>query len=357
MRVDAGARGKWWSAAARRLRRGAVLLMLAVQTAAAQADSPRTFAFLDDLAPGAAVVSRGRFQILHYPDEARLAQSFLVAAWRGDDFAGLPVLRDTVRIALAPDEATFNSWVGEGAPEWGAAFAFPRERLIVMRGRDESANRDPLRTLRHEIAHLALAEAIGPVPRWFDEGYASYVAGEWDRSQVIETSVGLVWRGVPTLAGLDSGFFAGAATADRTYALAHRAVAELVSLDPERPLVLLFRHWKETGSFGRALRAAHGLTEADFERRFKSSVRAQYGLLALGADLSLIAVVLVVLLGPLWWRKRRELRERLDRMRGAEAAQEARERASALAALLGEGSAGGGASAPAETGRPQGGTD
>lgn len=334
-----------------------MLLLLALHTAAAQADSPRTFAFLDDLAPGATIVSRGRFQILHYPDEARLAQSFLVAAWRGDDFTGLPVLRDTVRIALAPDEKTFLAWVGDGAPEWGAAFAFPRERLIVMRGRDESANRDPLRTLRHEIAHLALAEAIGPVPRWFDEGYASYVAGEWDRAQVIETSVGLVWRGVPTLAGLDSGFFAGAATADRTYALAHRAVAELVSLDPDRPLELLFRHWRQTGTFGRALRSAHGITEEDFEQRFKSSVRSQYGLLAVGADLSLIAVVLVVLLGPLWWRKRRELKERLDRMRAVEAAQEARERASALAALLGERASGTGASGPAESGRTQAGAD
>jgi hypothetical protein len=334
-------------------------LLLAGRPALGQSppESPRTFAFLDSLPPGAAVVTRGRFQILHYPDEARLAQSFLVAAWRGDDFAGLPVLRDTVRIALAPDEETFRDWVGDGVPDWGAAFAFPRERLIVMRGRDESANRDPLRTLRHEIAHLALAEAIGPVPRWFDEGYASYVAGEWDRSQVIETSVGLVWRGVPTLAGLDSGFYAGAATADRTYALAHRAVAELVSLDPERPLELLFRHWKTTGSFGRALRAAHGITELDFEQRFKSSVRAQYGLLAIGADLSLLAVVLVVLLGPLWWRKRRELRERLDRMRAAEAAQEARERASALAALLGEGADGPRANGPAASGRPQVGAD
>jgi len=348
------------------VRRGAVLArllvllaaqMIAAHTVAAQADSPRTFGFLDGLAPGATVLTRGRFQILYYPDEARLAQSFAVAAWRGDAFEGLPVLRDTVRIALAPNEAAFRAWVGDGAPEWGAAFAFPRERLIVMRGRDESAHTDPLRTLRHEIAHLALAEALGGVPRWFDEGYASYVAGEWDRTTAIETSIGLVWRGIPTLAGLDSGFSAGAATADRTYALAHRAVAELVSLDPDRPLQLLFRHWKETGSFGRALRAAHGLTEADFEARFRSHVRSQYGVLALGADLSLLAVVLVVLLGPLWWRKRRELRERLDRMRAAEAAQEARERASALAALLGEGAGDRSASGPAASARPQVGAD
>ncbi len=306
----------------------------------------QTFGPLVDLPPGGRVLTEGRFQVLHYPDETRLAESMLRAAVANDSFVGLPRLRDTVRIALAPDAARFAAWVGGGAPEWGAAFAFPDERLVVMQGRDAPGAGDPLQTLRHELAHIALAEALGRVPRWFDEGYASYVAREWSREEVLTTSVGLVWRGVPTLAGLDSGFHAGADAASRTYALSHRAVAELASLDPERPLELLFANWRETGRFSTALRQAHGMSESDFERRFKRSVRRQYGVLAIGADLSLIAVVLVLLLGPLWWRKRRELQERLRRMRAAEAAQDARERESALAALLGEGRSGPNAAPP-----------
>ena len=45
---------------------------------------------------------------------------------------------------------------------------------------------------------------------------------------------------------------------------------------------------------------------------------------------------LVVLLGPMWWRRRKRQRLRLEAMRAADAAQEERERESALAALLGE---------------------
>jgi hypothetical protein len=54
----------------------------------------------------------------------------------------------------------------------------------------------------------------------------------------------------------------------------------------------------------------------------------------------LLSVVIGVLVGPFWWRRRREAQARLARMRAFEARQDAAERASALARLLGEGDAG-----------------
>ena len=47
--------------------------------------------------------------------------------------------------------------------------------------------------------------------------------------------------------------------------------------------------------------------------------------------------VVAMLFGPVWWRRRRRSRMALERLRALEAAQDARERASALAVLLGEG--------------------
>ena len=292
----------------------------------------------EPLPPGAEVLREGRFSVVHFPDEARLARTLLTEALARDSFPGLPKPSAEVTLLLAPDEATFRAWVGAGAPEWGAAIAFPRLQRIVMYGRDASAaDGDPRVTLRHELAHLVLFEALGPgVPRWFDEGYASYTAGEWGREEVFATSIGLVWRGLPTLAGLDSGFYGGAERAQRAYALAHRAVAELAGLDPSRGLSLLFGHWSREGSFERALRRAHGMSSLDFERHWKGRIRRQYGALALAADLTLLTLFLLVLLGPMWWQRRKRLRLRLERMREADRAQEARERASALAALLGE---------------------
>jgi hypothetical protein len=51
---------------------------------------------------------------------------------------------------------------------------------------------------------------------------------------------------------------------------------------------------------------------------------------------SLGAVLVVLMVGPLWIIRRRRDRRRLEAMRTADAAQAERERASALAALLGE---------------------
>jgi hypothetical protein len=282
----------------------------------------------------------GRFEVRADPASERLARALLDDAGMRDTFPGLPRMRDTVRIVLARDAEEFRQLAGSGAPDWGGAFAFPEERLILMQGANARGDAgDPRVTLRHELAHLALAEAPGGrVPRWFDEGYASFAAGEWGRDEVLATSFGLVWRGIPSLRGLDSLFYAGPDRANRAYALSHRAVAELSAMGREHGLDLLFEYWAAEGSFERALRRAYGMTSADFERSWRSKVRRQYGALALAADLSVLSVFLVFLLGPLWWNRRRRLKERLARMREADAQQEARERESALAALLGEGS-------------------
>ncbi len=315
----------------RALERCIAALVLAVMMASslgAQSEVP----------PGLRTLVAGRFTVAYAESEARLARSLLTEAMRADSFPGLPRPHAAVTLLLAPDDESFRRWVGPGAPEWGAAIAFPALQRIIMFGRDAAAESgDPRITLRHEMAHLALFEVLGPgTPRWFDEGYASYAAGEWGRDEVIATSLGLVWRGIPSLAGLDSGFYAGAERAQRSYALAHRAVAELAGLSPERGLGLLFEQWKAEGTFERALRRAHGMSSVDFEKHWRARVRRQYGALALAADLSVLSIFLTVLLGPMWWQRRQRIRRKLDRMREADAALELRERESALAALLGE---------------------
>lgn len=279
-----------------------------------------------------------RFTVLHCQRDERLARSFLEAAQRNDSFPGLPRPIAAVLILVAPDAETFRAWVGRSAPEWGAAIAIPSQQRIVMQGSYGGAkDGDPMVTLRHELAHLALHEFLGPSPpRWFDEGYASFAAGEWGRDDVLATSFGLVWRGIPTLAGLDSGFYEGAQRAQRSYALAHRAVAELAAMDSERGLSLLFGHWQREGTFERALRRAHGMSSADFEQYWKRRVRRQFGVLALAADLTVLTLVLTLLLGPMWWQRRQKLRQRLEQMREDDRRRDAAERESALAALLGE---------------------
>jgi len=277
-----------------------------------------------------------RFTFVAFPRDLQLARSLMAASVAHDTFPGLPRTTARVVVAIAPDERRFREWSGPAAPEWGAAVADPVARRIVMQGsRASSAAGDPMVTLRHELAHLALHDALGALPpRWFDEGYASFAAGEWGRDELLATNLALVLRGMPPLDGLDALFEGGESRAQQGYALAHRAVAELAALDPERGLTLFFGYWRSTRSLDQAIRRAYGMTETDFETRWKAATRRRYGALAFFADVTLASLLVLVVIGPLWMIRRQRDRRRLAVLVAADRAQEARERESALEALL-----------------------
>jgi len=279
---------------------------------------------------------QGRFTVGAAPHDAVLARSLLSSAAARDSFPWLRRPTARVLILIAPDRRRFAELIGPHAPEYGAAIAIPSEQRIVMQGsRAGSDAGDPLVVLRHELAHLALHEAMGDIPpRWFDEGYASFAAGEWGREEVITTNVALAWKGVPSLAALDSAFYGGAVRASGAYALAHRAVVELAALDRERGLTLFFRYWRDSRDFDIAVRRAFTLTQAQFEERWRRLTRRRYGALAIFADFTIASVILLFLLVPLYMSRRKRNKERLAVMSAVEAETEAKERADAIDTLL-----------------------
>lgn len=271
-----------------------------------------------------------------FSGDSVLARSLLASAVARDSFPWLPRPHGRVLLAVAPDARRFRAWTGPGAPEWGAAIAFPEEGRIVMQGhRAGSDAGDPVRVFRHELAHLALHEALGDLPpRWFDEGYASVAAGEWGRGEVLTTSLALVAHGVPPLDSLDNGFEHGAASADAAYALAYRAVSELAAQDPARGLTLFFVYWRETRSMDAAVRKAFGMTLASFDRRFHDQTLKRYGSLAIVTNLTFGAGMIALLILPAYVVRRRRQRRRLAELRAADEAAERVERESVIAALL-----------------------
>ena len=279
----------------------------------------------------------GRFTIVYFPQDQRLARNLLEGAARADSFPWLPRPRQRVLIAVAPDARHFRKWAGPGAPEWGVALAFPDSRRVIIQGRGAGSEAgDPLETLRHELAHLALHERLGHrPPRWFQEGYASVAAREWRRDDVLATNVALALRGVPTFEQLEASFSGGSTAAQSAYALSYRAVAELASLDPERGLTLLFQYWENARNLDVAIRQSFGMTLAGFEKEFQKRVRRRYGVLALVADLSLVFLITSVALLPFFASRRARDRRRLREMLAADAAAERAERESVLAVMLG----------------------
>ena len=281
-------------------------------------------------------IDRGRFTFLFDSRDQKLATSLAESSIASDTFPGLPRPTQHVIIAIAPDRRRFREMVGASAPEWGSAIAFPEARRIVLQGQRAGSDAgDPLLVARHELAHLALHEFLGTLPqRWFDEGYASYAAHEWDREDVLMTNLALAVRGMPTLEQLEASFSGGATSAQSAYALAYRAVAEMAQLDQVHGLSLFFGYWKSTRSFERAVRQAFGITSTKFEEIWRSNTRKRYGALAVVSNVTLAALVMLFVLTPLYVIRRRRDRRRLETMKAADAAAEEAAKQRAIDELL-----------------------
>lgn len=280
----------------------------------------------------------GRVTVIYYPGDGRLAHSVARVVATSDSFPGLPRPTDHVLVAIAPDRTRFREWVGTSAPEWGAAMAFPESNRIVMQGSSAPSDAgDPIETLRHELAHLALHEALGDLPtRWFDEGYAGFAAHEWKREDAVAANFGLILHGMPTLDQLERQFEGGTTSAEEAYALAYRAVSDLNELGGRDGLAPLLANWKRTRSLERAVRATYGITLTEFEKRWRDRTRRRYGGLALTGSLAILGTILGLIVLPLYLARRRRDRLRYAAMVIADRAADAAAAANAIAEILGE---------------------
>lgn len=283
----------------------AALVLASFATGEARAQEPET------------LVS-GSVRVVHVARQRALAREVLAAALDSFPYPGLGrrAAPDSTTIVLAPSPAAFREATG-GFPEWAGGVAIPALRTIVLptypsrQVRQEEASV----LLRHEIAHLLLAQAVPePVPRWFTEGYAEVASGGWDVEGAWQLRVAFLVGGVPPLDSLALEWPAGAERARFAYLLSATAVDHLRRTRGERGMALLFRSWRETGSLDRAMRATFGITLGQFETEWARDVKRRYGWLLALSNLALIWFIATVLVLAAWIPRRRRNRRKLAAM-------------------------------------------
>lgn len=208
---------------------------------------------------------------------------------------------------------------GEAEP-WVAGFADPGRNLVALRaGEDGPGDLAALRrTFRHELAHLALSHATGDrAPRWLHEGYAQLVAGDWDWQEAWRLRVSL-FREDELLRSLSLDFPAREPDARAAYLLSYTAVHELLRTGGEGALASFFAALREGRDVDAALRKVYHLTEAQFEERWRKSVKGRYGWLYLLSRASLFWVFLTLALLALGWKRWRHQKERWEELRRAD---------------------------------------
>jgi hypothetical protein len=257
-------------------------------------------------------VQVGQVTAVAWPKQLDLAIQLAEHADQPADWPGLGrVAPGPLRLVVVPDARRLDSLTRGRAPRWGAAVALPSVRTIVVRA-DGS---DLRRTLRHELAHLALHDRVaGRVPLWFDEGYAGWAAGEWQRLGVLELNLAVARGALPGFRALDGSLRASETSADAAYALAYSAVSELARRNPSGSLSPLLERLAAGEGFDAAVLATTGLSVDRFEEAWQRSVRRRYGLatwLLAGGGWLLVAVAV---LGLVHFRRRadRPRREALD---------------------------------------------
>ena len=220
-------------------------------------------------------------------------------AWYGLD----PAEPGRIRLIVVRGEARLDSLMRGRGPAWGAGFAMPGARTIVIRA--DKGN--PRQTLRHELAHFALHDAIRVrVPLWFDEGYAAVAAGEWDRLDGLQLNLTVARGRIPNFYELDRALRAGESTAEAAYALAASAVAMIARRHPGHSLAPLLTRLKAGESFDSALLASTGSTVGRFEVEWQKDVRKRYGLLVWAMAGGIWLLIAFGVLLAAWLRRRRD---------------------------------------------------
>jgi hypothetical protein len=232
-------------------------------------------------------------RVIHAPRHAALAREVLAAAMRPMPLPGFGrgAVPDSTTILLAPTPADFSAATGGGAPEWAGGVAIPDYRIIVLPVYPIPNVRpvDAAATLRHEVAHLALHERLpGPIPRWFNEGYAEVASGSWDVESGWTLRLAFLLGRAPPLDSLALEWPRTAARARLAYLLSATMVDHLRRRSGERGFALLMDNWRREGSLDRSVRVTFGMTMGQLEDEWRKDVRKRYGWLSVAGNVGLI---------------------------------------------------------------------
>ncbi len=237
------------------------------------------------------------------------------------------VLHDVnVRVARSTREMRSLAPVGVPYPKYASGVAYPELNLVLLTLVPESPNErlalgEPF---RHELAHLALNQAVNgqPVPRWFNEGFAVFASGEssMPRLQTLWTAT-LAGTLVP-LERLERSFPEDAMTASIAYAEAADVVRYLARKQDHHRFSGLIERMGQGMDFDSALVGAYGLDRFGLEYEWREDVGRRYTFWPVIFSTTVVGAGIAVLFFWGYRRKKRSDRVTLERWKLEETQQD-----------------------------------
>ena len=186
-------------------------------------------------------------------------------------------LQKPISINFTGSDKQFRELTRGTLPEWSDAVAMPDNRIIVtpLPGRKHNLNR----ILAHEIVHIVINDAAGEifVPRWFHEGCAQNLSGEWG----IRGRLYLVWkvtRGeLLTFDDIQDVFSSRNADAALAYDQSMLAIRYFIDKNGRDVLPAVINDMKKGNDFALAFWKTSGLWPGEFEQDYLMYIRRTYG--------------------------------------------------------------------------------
>ncbi len=235
---------------------------------------------------------------------------------------GRPVLgRVEVRIVRDFDEMSRLAPVGSPPPAYASGVAYGPLKLVLVsmvgpRGGEPTKLEE---TLRHELVHIAVCDALGQgsVPRWFNEGLAVKLSGEFALDRVETLKAASLSDTLVPIAELDRKFHGNGQEVSLAYAQSADFVRFLSRRDDHDRFVRLLDRVAAGQPFEPAVSNAYGADLRRLEYQWKQDLARRMPLWSIVG--SLVSVLMVALFAAAWWKRRRSSKAVLARWEREEA--------------------------------------
>ena len=304
----------------------------------APSDAPRSHAGslrLPGVPAGFNTYDGGWIKFVYHPSIRERVQPLIAdaAATRTalTEWVGQPVLSEVrVMVARTPGEMATLAPPNAPYPDYAAGVAYPEIGLVLLTIKPvhPSAQHDLAEVFRHELAHVALEDAVSgrPIPRWFNEGFAVVASGESSFPRMRTLASATIADNLLSLSQLDRSFPMQEWEAELAYAEASDVVRFLIRREEKHRFRGLISRLRDGETMDTALLNSYGAETATLESEWRDDIAKRYTFWPVLFSGSAIWVATLGLFAVGWRKKRRKAAVTLARWEREEAAEDAARR-------------------------------
>jgi len=183
-------------------------------------------------------------------------------------------------IIISGSQKEFDRFTGNILPPWSEGSTDYGKSLIVLKSPlfSRSTGRDLEKTITHELTHFLIGAVIDPgkVPRWVNEGLATYLAGEETFNAKVLLSRALFTKSLISLNDVQDVLTFDGSKANLAYAESRSAIEFLKEIAGNEIIKFIFENINSNNSFDVAFTEMTGLDILDFELQFRREIKSRY---------------------------------------------------------------------------------